>query len=425
MSKRIYTVTSAFTVLLMTGFAAAAQTSDPAQQIDILESETKKDNKEGVETHIKNRFDGEVSKSQNLVSGSLMNSETAGGIGPSAQLSFTTEGSSASFKLASGGNEKGPKCINNDDNIRSCRTSTWNLIVSTPFDSKDDTLLDLATLDGLASGVNATFKYSLGRTGGVDINMAEAESLGIDIDLITAREACIIDEKRNGGKRTDDEIAKCRTTTRYTAHSKDGKFPEDADDLIDEYIPKGQQARDTVFKNAYSYFINFEGKVNYEDFDFIDPTDLSSESTEKFEYSAGISATYVTLGERQIGITTGVKFQSDFKQADEGINCLNDMGEISCVSGRPLAPERKESLLGFSEVRHIFNNVPGLGKVGVAPRLTHDFDEGVTGVNLPIFLASGDGNLSSGFQVGWRSDTDEVVAGFFIGTQLSLFQARE
>lgn len=419
MSKRINIITSAIAVSLITTVSAVAQSPDPIEQIDIPKRETAMDNKGEIKTHVENRYDGEVFESQNVVFGSLIDAETAGNNGSVAQLNFTTEGSSASLKLASGGD--GITCEIKTRDAASCRSENWNLTFSTPFDNKSDTLTNLTTLDGLASGVNATFRYSLGKTGGVDINAARKEILNLDLYLDKARQACIDDIY----SRTPEEIAKCRTTTRYTRHSKDGKFPQGADDLIDKYIPKGQQARETVFKNAYSYFVNFEGKVNYEDFDFIDPTDLSSESTEKFEYSAGISATYVTLGERQIGITTGVKFQSDFKQVDEGINCLNNMGEISCVSGRPMAPERKESLLGFSEVRHIFDNVPGLGKVGVAPRLTHDFDEGVTGVNLPIFLASGDGNLSSGFQVGWRSDTDEIVAGFFIGTQLNLFEARE
>lgn len=402
MSKRIYTITSAMTFSIMTGMTAVAQTSAPNQNQHLLKIEPKR----------------EFLESQSLVSGSIVDSETAGGNGPSAQLSFTTEGSSASFKLASGGD--GADCEINTNDVASCRTANWDLTFAAPFDSKSDALLDLATLDGLASGVNATFKYSFGRTGGVDVRASLSENARKGFLLANARRACAKDADRK-----PEEKAKCRRTTLLTAHSRDGKFPEEADHLISAYFPDALQGRDTVFKSAYSYFVNFEGKVNYEDFDFIDPTDLSSESTEKFEYSAGISATYVTLGERQLGFTTGVKFQSDFKQADEGINCLNDMGEISCVSGRPLAPERKESLLGFSEFRYIFDDVPGFGKMGIAPRLTHDFDEDVTGINLPVFLASGEGNLSSGFQVGWRSDTDEIVAGFFIGTQLNLFQARD
>ena len=64
----------------------------------------------------------EYLNSINLVSGSLIESKTAGGNGSSAQLSFTSEGSVASLKIAQ--DREGADCYINSKSIASCNTKS-------------------------------------------------------------------------------------------------------------------------------------------------------------------------------------------------------------------------------------------------------------------------------------------------------------
>lgn len=406
MKKNLYLLTSIIASQVIFCSAAIAQTVESSQTANTSQTEQKSKHTKVID----------------LVSGSLSDSKTAGGNGGSAQFSFTSEGSVASLKFAKA--RDGADCKDDSLGMASCTTKSWDLTLSAPFDNEGGQLQNFANLDGVSSGVNAALKYSFGRTAGVDTIAALKRDGKVTPLFEEAKRKCLKNvPDRFGKKPTDVERIKCAIITEKTPHSKDGKFPEDSVDLIERYYPGTSEATDDVFKDAYSYFINVEGKIGYDDFDFIDPTNLSAQSTEKFEYSAGLSATYVSLGERQFGITAGANYQSDFEQADEAITCLSNMDEISCASGRPTAPERQDSLLGFTEVRHVFDEVPLFGKLGVAPRVTYNFSEGVTGANVPFFLPSKDGKLSSGFQVGWRSDTDNIVAGIFFSTALSLFEA--
>ncbi|MGH8239324.1 MAG: hypothetical protein ACREXP_20215, partial [Steroidobacteraceae bacterium] len=68
----------------------------------------------------------------------------------------------------------------------------------------------------------------------------------------------------------------------------------------------------------------------------------------------------------------------------------------------------------------------GTNNFGVAPIVIRDFDEKVTGVELPLFLVHDEpsegqaGPLTGGVKLGWRSDTDDITVGLFIGASLAL-----
>jgi len=65
---------------------------------------------------------------------------------------------------------------------------------------------------------------------------------------------------------------------------------------------------------------------------------------------------------------------------------------------------------------------PAFKGFAMAPRITYDFEEEESGISLPIYLVGdGKGNFNSGVNIGWQSETDEVVASFFIGKAFAYY----
>jgi hypothetical protein len=62
----------------------------------------------------------------------------------------------------------------------------------------------------------------------------------------------------------------------------------------------------------------------------------------------------------------------------------------------------------------------------IAPRVSYEFEKGVFGFDLPIYLLQGKENdsglrdLIGGIRLGWRDDTDELIAGIFVGKPFKL-----
>jgi hypothetical protein len=57
------------------------------------------------------------------------------------------------------------------------------------------------------------------------------------------------------------------------------------------------------------------------------------------------------------------------------------------------------------------------GQLAINPRISRDFKQKVTGVEIPLyFLKDGKGNLNGGISPGWRSDTKAVTVLAFVGS---------
>jgi hypothetical protein len=89
-----------------------------------------------------------------------------------------------------------------------------------------------------------------------------------------------------------------------------------------------------------------------------------------------------------------------------------------------LAPprEKKKSILRGEWRRFL----PG-GRVAVDLLVSHDFNEKVSSIDLPIYILTersdkdGKGGLTGGARFGWRSDTDDFTLGVFVGGRFKLF----
>jgi|GEM_PF-5361588 len=336
-----------------------------------------------------------------------------------AQITATETGSVAKLTLANEIVSK-PKIVNKPGGVCSrsgkFTSNSWELSLSAPL-NKNGGPTEIATLDRLSSGISASFKFSYGFTSGLLEKNKNSENVTVtDVPqtLRTQQKKAFELAKENCRRQTPaDEIQECKKHDLRVADTPGGEgYPEEfiAQWALEEYI-------EHFMENAgRTFWISGGATIGNDDFKYIDPSDLSSKTTNEFEYKAEISATYSAF-KSNTSVTLGAELQSAFDQADESISCLTDPNGVKCVSGRPMQPVREDNILAYAEARKIINlGTDGLiPKIGLAPRITHNFDKNLTGVSLPIFLIPKDGGLSSGLQLGWRSDTDAVSAGIFVG----------
>jgi hypothetical protein len=95
---------------------------------------------------------------------------------------------------------------------------------------------------------------------------------------------------------------------------------------------------------------------------------------------------------------------------------LGDTPSLQCGNRVLRAPSRTASEIVGGEVRKFLNR-----RFAISGRLHYDFKEEVTSLEVPLyFLRNSDGGLTGGVSIGWRSDTDALVASAFVGQVLGL-----
>jgi hypothetical protein len=94
---------------------------------------------------------------------------------------------------------------------------------------------------------------------------------------------------------------------------------------------------------------------------------------------------------------------------------------VKCINGPIGAPSRKDGLLGAIEFRRQFMLKDfWIPSIGVAPQITYDLLKKKGGLDFPIYLVpDAKGNLLGGVRFGYRTDTDDVAVGVFVGTAFS------
>lgn len=289
----------------------------------------------------------------------------------------------------------------NDD--RSAASSrSWDLNFSVPIDEESN--IATATLDRMSSGTKAGVKYTFGETFDIKFgdNKFDAENFlsFYQNAILEAQSNCL---KANEGKVKLKELCKVPL--------------EGESDELDDFIKKHATSisRDNFQLYAKHIWVTASADLGWDNYEFLNADDLMKVSEEELAYKAGLAFSY-TETKSPLIVSIGANFESAFEEADEMENCIGEGEEQNCVEGRLGAPERTDDWLAFTEVRRLINvDLGQVDQIGLAPRLTYNFSKGVTGVNLPIYFIKPEGGLSSGFQLGWRSDTDDVTAGIIVG----------
>lgn len=270
----------------------------------------------------------------------------------------------------------------------------WSLTASSPLD-KSSGQTSLASLDGLAGSTSLKAEWRLMRVG--------FGPVPTDAQL---RPLCNKARVANNLAPLAPE-AVCDDTA-FAGQPK----------LYEKYrlLALGKRPLATVY--------SFNAKAGTQSFDYIDTATLKSRSVEETPWSIGLDVTWYRLID-QDSFTVSIDRQAAWKAPSEVILCPGGGGVVTCVKGPPGPPVRKDTNLLGVEYRRFDAFRLGESKpirFGLALSATYDTEADVYGVEAPLYLVpNGDGLLSGGLRLGWRSDTDEVTLGVFVGAPLGLF----
>lgn len=182
----------------------------------------------------------------------------------------------------------------------------------------------------------------------------------------------------------------------------------------------GRRAYDTII-DALSpraiLFVGGNGNIAPEEFKFVGKTDL--------KVAKEMHTSWSVSGVAGIALKTNMVIAASYRRAvayqagDKAQVCsaLGSTGSTTCaekVLGGPGGPD-KTNVVSF-EVKQFFG-----GGFAVAPKINRDFTNGVTGIQIPIYvLQDKNGGLTGGITLGWRSDTKAFTASAFVGPVLRL-----
>jgi hypothetical protein len=270
--------------------------------------------------------------------------------------------------------------------IRLTGQEGWHLTLSSPA-SKDGPT-DLASLDGLADGINLAFGWSWTKAPSpsepkdFDEGIAICQRLGLgDLDCNNGA----IEEKLQGkGNRADQ-----RAFERLVF----GKGP---------------------FQTG-----SFEAKVGRQRAEFFDGTTGDASTETNIGWSAGFN--YGLHFQRSL-LYGKLSFETDYEDQKKVQKCS--------TTDLPAGLERCKSL-PFGEPEEVESAKATLGwrfflrSIAFDPKITRNFETDVTGVELPIYLMNGgDQKFTGGVRLGWLSKVDEgqdkFSAAVFVSAPLDL-----
>jgi hypothetical protein len=272
--------------------------------------------------------------------------------------------------------------------------TTLTVTASAPVDKSADRT-DLVSLDGLRNAFSLGAKYTWFNVSGM-------------------RNPAVAPENRAKlGKICSDLMAA------FQKQKDTEKEPDNCDSAtVQEFLPdRFDDFQDLFFDpNGRMLSVGIEPKVGYQTFSFLDSATLNKLSDSKVPWSIEAFIGYMPVRWQTL-FTVGGNYQQGFKNADNGILCpfTGVGGTVACKTGPVGKPVSDDAELVYLEIRHRF------GTAGVSLKVTYDFKEDLTGVDLPIsFIKDKDGSLTGGIRVGW-TNTGHWQAGIFAGKAFSLF----
>jgi len=164
---------------------------------------------------------------------------------------------------------------------------------------------------------------------------------------------------------------------------------------------------------------NVNAKFGQDDFSYLEDVTLQSFNDTKSVYSLGAKYLRVKKDPEQSQfMSIGLDYEHAFEQAQAMTKCRPDDSE-DCATGIFGPPAARDRFIANAKYHSTFTECAGSGCVlGYEINIHYDINDNVFGVDAPIYLfQNSDQNLTGGFRTGWRSDTEEVELGFFVGTK--------
>lgn len=303
----------------------------------------------------------------------------AGTVAPAAplvhalQLSATSDGSTASAKLALGEPSE--------------RTSA-NLIVSVPLNKGEDRTA-LWNKDQTINGTNIEFRIQRWQLQGVSAP---------DDAAVTA---CIAAMKKAQRKEEPGQPPGCDLGVAKASLTEA------------EYL----QLRDLFFPPA-SAALNYGGgvSVSFKDFTYYDPATLNKQKDRQRGAGANLFLAYQPLSSASLYIAKA-EVARTYKEGDSQIACLAvSTPVLQCVQGSLAAPEKQLAKIISLEYRTY------LGKgAALAVQLARDLSSNTSSVQVPLYLiGNGKDSLTGGIALSYTTDDHKVGVAVFVAQGFAL-----
>ena len=329
----------------------------------------------------KNTFYGEIKPKDGMKKASPMALSEA-------EINQNTDASKAIFTLS--------RQISDSYPDNKAYYSAFSLKASAPIDKNNNEFINLASLDGLTNAFDLEFSYSR-----IYVNNRR-RPLDENGQLIPGFiKICKLVEIDVSNGETCDTNAVKRGLTKIEQL-----------DLYPEFVSYFWGPRAWKF----SYEIN--GKIGVEEFNFFDPVTLMKRDQDENPWTLGIKAKLVPLNFNALFMLE-YTHQNAYKAANSATACPVSLGTTPtvCITGNIGAPTRNIKRLLAFETRKEFSD----HNWGLALKVTHDFENNDTGLELPLYLfKDSEENLSGGIRLGW-TNTDSITAGMFAESEFKLF----
>lgn len=278
------------------------------------------------------------------------------------------------------------------------RFSTLSFGASAPFDKNKQKYANVATLDGLANAFQLSLNYSLFVAD--DLRSPVGED-----GLYTAEYRALCGDAGIGL----DDCDRSALEAKFLAARREDKVRELGALYGD---PK-------AWRRSYSIKAN----VGHDAFDFYLPTTLATDTTTRKPWSVAAQLGFVPplsgAAENSRGwyFAGGVEYQRSYLPGKVRTFCpaVEGIEPFECTTGNFGPPVKKDKRLASFEAR-----TKVMGGHGMSLRITRDFHNDETGVDLPVYLVKDSaGALNGGLRLGW-TNTDKFSFGVFVGGSFDL-----
>jgi len=203
--------------------------------------------------------------------------------------------------------------------------------------------------------------------------------------------------------------------------------PLDDITFVGKYVGK-ESAREfyqSVFSPEPILFLGVTGTAGQSEMKYIDTVAFAEKTDKKTALAA---SAFVGLIGADYSWSARAKYAylREYEDAASGQICRPSttvIGTQECLEGPLASPTRNKSSIFSLELRKRIEMDfdDGVMPIGIAPQFTYDFDKKDWGVDLPIYLTGNKkGQLTGGIRFGYRSDSDELGAGLFIGIPFTI-----
>lgn len=268
--------------------------------------------------------------------------------------------------------------------------TSQTITASAPLNKSEPKFTNIATLDGFTNSFELAYSFSKYRMTGI---VSPFDSNGRLLKRVD--EIC----KTSGAAQCDEDSVS-------TALIRMKRL-----DLLDEFASyfDAPNAKDTVY--------GFKLRAGHETFDYFERPALTKQSVDQVPW--GISAYYgIVVPDSRLFLSASAELQQSYKALSSLTACPlpNGADYLRCVTGSMAPPQSKRKhLLGLEARAELLPFGPFQQNIGLSFKVTHDFENDETGVDLPIYLFRSEKTLlNGGLRLGWTS-TDQFGAAIFVG----------